>query len=124
MESLLEDFPADRLLWALRQMRTHQIRTDSGICWNLAELIENDLSKELKAFSQRAIVDMVGELALDWPHYSGNQEYPVPHPLLGAQEAYLLDDMWDEETAYGASRRDLLEHLITKVERAVSHGSS
>lgn len=49
----------------------------------------------------------------EWPEYSGNPVFPVPHPSLTAREAYSrLDDQWDAFTPYGQARLRLLNWLI------------
>jgi len=43
-----------------------------------------------------------------WPKYSGNLNYPVPHPKLHPREAYeTVYDVWDVDTEYGRDRREL-----------------
>jgi len=57
---------------------------------------------------------------LNWEHYSGTPEYPVPHPSkeISASVAYSMtpfSSFYDESTEYGRLRRDLIEHLIEQI---------
>lgn len=106
------------VLEGLKALRTHQTCDDAGICWNLAYTLD-DGTIDPGYYAQMCIV--IGKLSTDWPGFSGVKKFPVPHPELTAPDAYCTGDLWDPATVYGANRRDLLEHLITKFEEMVSH---
>lgn len=118
MNELPRGTAVSAVLEGLKALRTSQTREDSGICWNLSNhLLDGDIYPG--HCSQLSI--LVGELSTDWPGFSGVKKYPVSHPELAPMDAYGCDDLWDPATVYGANRRDLLEHLITKFEEMVSH---
>ena len=51
----------------------------------------------------------------NWPHFTGDTAYPVPHPTLDPRLGYRLssvDEKWSPNHPYGATRLDLLDHLI------------
>lgn len=60
------------------------------------------------------------ELSTRWPKFSGDIEYPVPHPgYTHGYEAYVLVlSKWDGE--YGANRRELLDWLIDTLEEELT----
>jgi hypothetical protein len=57
------------------------------------------------------------EFFCTWPLYSGSEVFPVPHPTLNAERAYLdtNGNLWDRDTEYGRNRWSLLEHCITEL---------
>lgn len=86
-----------------------------GICGALFALTDVD---ELVGISIDAY-DLVECLAQNWPEYSGNSGYPVPHQTLSAEEAFDLDKeeggldpRWAGK--YGAARLRLLDYLIAE----------
>lgn len=51
----------------------------------------------------------------EWELYSGDRNYPVPHPEHRPDHAYgLTYNKWDMDTEYGKNRMKLLEFLISK----------
>jgi hypothetical protein len=50
--------------------------------------------------------DMTNDLMHQWPKYSGDDTYPVPHDKLNPHSAYDLDDLWADDQ-YGDDRREL-----------------
>jgi hypothetical protein len=59
------------------------------------------------------------DLMEQWPEFSGDRGYPVPHPSKSPDVAFDLvstEDMWSPESAYGAARLRLLDWLIAKLE--------
>ena len=59
-----------------------------------------------------------------WDKYSGEEDYPVPHPTRSPGNAYEMTinlhdhmAMWDRLTPYGANRRELLTHCINEVSK-------
>lgn len=86
-----------------------------GICGALYSLGDTD---EMEGINVDAY-DLVECLAQNWPEYSGNPSYPVPHRMLPAEEAFDLDKeeggldpRWVGE--YGAARLRLLDYLIAE----------
>ena len=97
------------LLAALRRMRDEGIpRTHLGLCnnaqchftsWYLAEF---------------------------WPKFSGDREYPVPHPNMKAEDAFhFANDLWgdraflhlrDPDDQYRRNRWDYLDWMIEQLE--------
>lgn len=64
---------------------------------------------------------LVREYCKDWPHFSGNERYPVRSPiadnagrLTGAFKAYDTYRLWGN-SKYGNMRRDLCRHIATKL---------
>ena len=54
-----------------------------------------------------------------WAEFSGDKDYPVPSPdqNLSAEDYYYnCSDRWDKNTAYGQSRRRLLDFMIKVTE--------
>lgn len=52
---------------------------------------------------------------VDWELYSGDRNYPVPHPEQRPDHAYGLNyNKWGMDTEYGKNRMKLLEFLISK----------
>ena len=69
--------------------------------------------------SRTGCLMLLMDLAEEWPEFSGNARYPVPHPTMRPNEAFDLvpvEDMWSPESAYGAARLDLLDWLIARLE--------
>ena len=55
----------------------------------------------------------------EWPEFSGDRAYPVPHPDESPERAFNLastEDMWSPGSAYGAARLRLLDWLIAQLE--------
>lgn len=101
---------------------------ETGICdniWNLwpeAELNKNAYMGVLHLYFKQ------------WPHYSGNPNYPVPNPVVAetcpAATAYhksmaakawfqgaSAPEMWDRMYEYGKLRRDLLKFVVSQLEK-------
>ena len=78
----------------------------SGICFNLSNLTQDsDLYKKIETITK------------EWPEYSGNAEYPVPHDTLTPKGAYLWPgNLWTGN--YGAARRRLCAWLAEQPEIA------
>ncbi len=108
------------ILEALKILRTQRTCDGSGICWNLAEELTPEDEWEASGSMCWSISEMVGTLSQDWPMFSGDPEYPVPHPDMDPEPAYLEPDLWDAETEYGRNRLSLLEFLITRFEEEVA----
>ena len=62
------------------------------------------------------------EFFCTWPLYSGSEVFPVPHPTLDPEHAYLHThgNLWDKNTEYGRNRWSLLEHCIRQLQIQLS----
>ena len=81
----------------------------SGICVMFLDITYKCLADELAR---------CGVSWTTWPKYSGDIEYPVPHPELLPKIAYYKtrgEHMWDDE--YGANRMELLDWLIEQLDK-------
>lgn len=57
----------------------------------------------------------------DWPHYNGNKNFPVPHPTMEPDDAFLtIDNIWDLDTEYGRLRHDLLQHCMARLREDIA----
>lgn len=53
------------------------------------------------------------EVVKTWPKFSGDPEFPVPHPSLTGRAAYLGEpDLW--AGTYGDNRRELLAWVLSE----------
>ena len=78
----------------------------TGICFNLL-----DLTQDFSLYKKIRII------AKEWPEYSGNDEYPVPHDTLPPEEVYLRpENLWVGN--YGAARCRLCAWLAEQPEIA------
>lgn len=108
-----------------------------GICHNVSimrrklEYSEFLIAGEGKPHSSFDLTTRLAELWVDWPHYSGNEKYPVPVPeghggwLHTSAHQHVSNEeqifnrtthMWFD--AYGELRLDLLHYLIERLEAA------
>ena len=87
-----------------------------GICGELGLLIP--LSRNsYHAFSK---LDLVMDLVVDWPKYSGSLAFPVPHPAYNRPvDAFYNPDYskWDTDTEYGRNRRELCGWLAEELRK-------
>lgn len=81
----------------------------AGVCINLRQVLRKEGfeigMKELRP------------LWTSWPHYSGNEDFPIPFPnnKMTPGEAYRkLRNLWNE-SKYGDLRRDLCRYLAGKL---------
>ena len=80
---------------SLRAALKNYPKNPNGICFGL----ETQLAAEFKALLQ------------GWPDYSGDPEYPIPHPTLPARAAYItVEDLWSGE--YGRKRLQAIEWVL------------
>lgn len=68
-------------------------------------------------------VKWLERVSVKWGGFSGDKEYPVPHPEYTPEAAYAYcrrgNAMWDASTEYGRNRLEFLDFLIeeaTKLE--------
>lgn len=55
------------------------------------------------------------KLMREWPKFSGNPTFPVPHPTKDPEIAYIEDYLWDLDTEYGRNRMELVNWLISQL---------
>lgn len=88
-----------------------------GICYNLSSVLFEDENCNV-------LLQMFYEMFVDWPKYSGNVCYPVPHPDYPkdpGEAGWMFnnaDRLW--EGPYGELRIELLDFCIEKLEKELS----
>jgi len=84
-----------------------------GICANVCEIIDPESENGIEA----AVYRFIEEMSPRWPHYSGNEAYPVE----GSSEVFwsveAKRNRWNPEDDNGALRLDLLEWLIQELSK-------
>lgn len=92
----------------LRKLGTGEVlpvEADCGICYELERMLPTYKG-----------VRHVIKLMQSWPEYSGDEDYPVPHFMLPASDAYhYVDDLWGDDE-YGNARRRLCTWLADQLE--------
>lgn len=84
----------------------------------LALEIEVMVERRLEVGESATCLKLLRALTARWPEYSGNADYPVPAPLIDQSPVYAYGEaeeagrLWDARTAYGRSRRRLLNWLV------------
>ena len=97
-----------------------EIRQWVGICNNLSNaLCEVATCKYMTITS--GMFDNLKRTASTWEHFSGNIDYPVPHPKGGDPEdayAYHLDKdlMYNSDLPYAKLRFKLAQHLLDNMD--------
>lgn len=86
------------ILEALKQIEKNPDHSQ-GICGNLYELTKLG-------------VTYISRPASEWPHYSGDFEFPVPGKSTGYVEAQREGNLWNPNEPQGAYRWSLLAFLI------------
>lgn len=72
-----------------------------GICDNVKYIAGENFSDE------------IADISSEWPEYSGNITFPVPHPTLSPRDGYIkMRKHWTGK--YGAARRRFLDFLIQR----------
>lgn len=93
---------------ALEQLKTKTPNKSNGICLNVQVL-----SCDLDIFSiRRDYFYYCVSAYRDWPKYTGDGDYPVPHHEEDPDVAFDFKPLWDRRTQYGRDRWELLDHLI------------
>ena len=68
-------------------------------------------------------MNLLDTLFKQWPGFSGNGLYPVPHPTMRPGAAFTAADiqrnMWNSDQPYGAARIRLLDWLIARLEAEI-----
>ena len=83
-----------------------------GICNAVAR---GESSPWVRSGCLRLLLDLMEE----WPEFSGDSAYPVPHPDKDPEMAFnhaSVEEMWNPGSAYGAARLRLLDWLIAHLE--------
>ena len=99
----------DKRIQILRDLGTgvrKPAKTRRGACWAL-----------MSFFSYKRSYKTIEQLAPTWPEFSGNIEYPVPHPTLDPEKAYVVRKQLWRNDAYGNARRRLCLFLADELER-------
>lgn len=53
---------------------------------------------------------------INWEHYSGVHNFPVPCKNMSVEKAYWRYERWSKESKYGQMRHKLLDYLIEQSE--------
>lgn len=88
-------------------------RPSCGICANLERLRFNS------GYAYPSPYNCLPNLWLDWPHISGDPNYPVPHTDTSTKMYGLLQpsyNAWGRNTTVGELRWNLLDFLIAKLQ--------
>jgi hypothetical protein len=94
----------------------------AGICHNILynndgqihECIRNEADN---VGFETAVEKRLDEIFVQWPEYSGDIKYPVPHPEHSPMDAFVfVRYIWIEE--YGATRKRLLDFIISTLQEA------
>lgn len=98
------------ILTELLALKANPINVRAGICgWALSSATL-DQQEEFKL------------LMCDWPEFSGDEKYPVPHPIWEPEYAYNFSsykEFYDPDEEYGAARLRLLDYLIEEITKIV-----
>lgn len=63
------------------------------------------------------VLSCLGVEFKDYPKFSGDRNYPVPHPTVSPSKAFRIYNHWDKTTEYGRNRYDFLDWLIKEFEK-------
>lgn len=102
------------LLTALRKIHEDPYPS-TGICSQVDWFTEDYYHKD-----RFRIQELLYGLFESWPKYSGQRDFPIPHP--DPHKSPILayntnpDNHWDRTTPYGALRWELLEFCIAQLE--------
>lgn len=101
---------ANLKVWeALEQVKPTGTDKEHGICHNLVGVSHEHSTLPVRA----TFFSMCVDAYKDWPKYSGNEDFPVPHNTHDCADAYYeCINLWDRRTQYGKDRYELLNHLI------------
>lgn len=98
-----------------RMVREHLstgINPELGICYAVVRGVS---SLAVRSGCLSLLLDLMEE----WPEFSGDRAYPVPHPDESPDMAFdhaSAEDMWSPGSAYGAARLRLLDWLIAQLD--------
>ncbi len=100
-------------------------------------MLEKMLSMRADGYPECAVVGLCSNLSTGyyadelwlqeafraWPKFSGEIQYPVPHPTQSPEQAYLGScDPWGRENEYGRNRWELLDFLIERAQAKLGQG--
>lgn len=75
-----------------------------GICSHIATSHANNIN--------------IKEILSSWDKYSGDWEFPIPHPTLDPEQAYFCtENLWDRNTIYGRNRWEALYYLTGELKK-------
>lgn len=77
-----------------------------GLCFHIGPL-----SKKTPGIVYFPSYRLVEHYAEDWPWFSGDVDFPVPHEGMSVRDAYGLDNLWDDTTQYGHLRREFARYV-------------
>ncbi|MNH18126.1 hypothetical protein D3C81_1758090 [compost metagenome] len=99
------------LLAALLKVQEEVLVPGEGICYNVEIATFNTEGADDLAMNQ-----MMSEIWVKWPEYSGYRTYPVPNGIIDPMVTFHgVDNLWEEE--YGESRKRLLSFLIAELQK-------
>jgi hypothetical protein len=79
-----------------------------GLCW---EMVQLDFSVEIREF-------ILIQLAPEWPKFSGDILFPIPHYKLPPIDAYVMTrNLWNPRTEYGRDRLELCGWLAKQLRK-------
>lgn len=96
-----------------------------GICTHVAVYLNDSHDCHI---AYMGVTDFLEQYFESWPKFSGNPDYPVPHPLLTPAEAFSTyahaGMMFTTHSEYGRNRRELLAFLIEELEREIGQDTA
>lgn len=105
------------LLHALEALQKEiPVEPIAGICWNMRFSADEYFHKLTTGYQDCPYgyiegLERLYEIFKLWPHYTGEQKFPVPHPTKDPMSAFMeADDCWVGE--YGKKRKSLLSFCI------------
>lgn len=91
----------------LKLSQFHSDGNQIGMCEMLLDLLDSTPSGRIGAIRK------MNSLFKHWPRFSGCFTFPVPHPELDSETAYMTTDFCFESNEYGDARRELALFLAT-----------
>lgn len=105
----------EQILEALKKIQAgERPYTGYGICANVYEIMCPDLDDE---DLEMCMYGFLEEMFPRWPHYSGNESYPVEGCGELFWDLHARHNRWNPEDDHGALRLDLLEWLIQELSK-------
>lgn len=83
-----------------------------GICTNMEWHTMN-----VQGVNDYGLLWIMREYYKEWPEYTGDELFPVPHPELECFDAYVHAEEGKWNGQYGDSRRRLLDFLIAELQK-------
>lgn len=107
------------LLEALKNIKANgPSDLDSGICHNVERRVTKDQNIQMP-FEVR---EKMRQLFRDWPNYSGDQVFPIPHPRKWNSQYFAYKNLstWSKRGEYGRSRWALVDWMIEQLEKELA----